>query len=363
MDPMEQFLESKKETKDDNKSITKIDLENILDSYIQKIDEKEIQIKLDIYKIKVIEKKEEMKYEIFGNEKPLKKKSSENLNNIKKDSLNGEEIFSIVKFMFDKFKLINRDNYDIKIEGKKLELKKIIDKLFSYGQTKKNNLKSNNKNSENTHTNKKTDNSIKIKQEEINNLCICMNDKIYQRYFLIKINNFRALGNLEIPKELFDYFTQIFSEISKHLIVEENNNKDILINYEISRLMIVISQTFYCIRDGQKEYIQKKIADNKVYHIIEFWQQIIKNSIENEIKKETENYVKNVDKDNEETIIERRNTIAFGIILPTLSEMNGFGINKEEMKKIVLPFFDKYGISDKNKQIILGLIDCNKMEN
>ena len=38
--------------------------------------------------------------------------------------------------MFDKFKLINRDNYDIKIEGKKLELKKIIDKLLSYGQTK-----------------------------------------------------------------------------------------------------------------------------------------------------------------------------------------------------------------------------------
>jgi len=60
--------------------------------------------------------------------------------------------------MFDKFKLINRDNYDIKIEGKKLELKKIIDKLLSYGQTKKNNLKSNNKNNENTHTNKKTDN-------------------------------------------------------------------------------------------------------------------------------------------------------------------------------------------------------------
>ena len=57
--------------------------------------------------------------------------------------------------MFDKFKLINRDNYDIKIEGKKLELKKIIDKLLSYGQTKKNNLKSNNKNNENTHTKKK----------------------------------------------------------------------------------------------------------------------------------------------------------------------------------------------------------------
>ena len=79
-------------------------------------------------------------------------KKSENLNHIKKDSLNGEEIYSIVKFMFDKFKLINRDNYDIKIEGKKL------DKLLSYGQTKKNNLKSNNKNNENTHTNKKTDN-------------------------------------------------------------------------------------------------------------------------------------------------------------------------------------------------------------
>ena len=363
MGPMEQFLKSKKEIKVDSKSITKNDLQNILDSYIQKIEEKDIQSKLDVYKIKITEKKEEVKYEIFGNGKTLKKNSSENLNNIKKDLLNGEEIFSIAKFMFDKFKLINRDNYDLKIEGKKLELKKIIDKLLSYGQTKKNNLKSNNKKSENIHTNKKKDNSIKIKQEEIDNLCECMNDKIYQRYFLIKINNFRALGNLEIPKELFDYFTKIFSEISKHLIVEENNNKDIHINYDISRLIIVISQTFYCIKDGQKEYIQKKISNNKVYHIIEFWNQLIKNSIENEIKKETENYVKNVDKDNEKTIKERRDTIAFGIILPTLSEMNGFGINKEEMKKVVLPFFDEYEISDKNKQIILGVIESNKMEN
>jgi 3-phosphoglycerate kinase len=56
MGPMEQFLDSKKEIKDDNKSTTKNDLENILDSYIQKIDEKDRQIKLDIYKIKVIEK-------------------------------------------------------------------------------------------------------------------------------------------------------------------------------------------------------------------------------------------------------------------------------------------------------------------
>ena len=72
MGPMEQFLDSKKEIKDDNKSTTKNDLENILDSYIQKIDEKDRQIKLDIYKIKVIEKKEEVKYEIFGNEKPKK---------------------------------------------------------------------------------------------------------------------------------------------------------------------------------------------------------------------------------------------------------------------------------------------------
>jgi len=44
MGPMEQFLDSKKEIKDDNKSTTKNDLENILDSYIQKIDEKDRQI-------------------------------------------------------------------------------------------------------------------------------------------------------------------------------------------------------------------------------------------------------------------------------------------------------------------------------
>ena len=61
----------------------------------------------------------------------------------------------------------------------------------------------------------------------------------YRNFFLLFLNNYRATGFLKISNEVYEYLTKIFSEISKHLIVEENNNKDIHINYDISRLTLL----------------------------------------------------------------------------------------------------------------------------
>ena len=43
------------------------------------------------------------------------------MNNINKDLLDEEEIFFIVKNMYEKFKIINRNNYDLEIEEKKIK--------------------------------------------------------------------------------------------------------------------------------------------------------------------------------------------------------------------------------------------------
>ena len=62
-------------------------------------------------------------------------------------------------------------------------------------------------------------------------------------------------------------------------------------------------------------------------------------------------------KDNEEDIIKRRNTIAFAQIIPQLSGMKGFGLNIEEMKKVVIPLLDEFNVSQENKEIILNTLD------
>ena len=36
--------------------------------------------------------------------------------------------------------------------------------------------------------------------------------------------------------------------------------------------------------------------------------------------------------------------------------MNGFGVSQEDIKSIIMPFFEEYEISENNKQIIFDMI-------
>jgi len=187
-----------------------------------------------------------------------------------------------------------------------------------------------------------------------------MNDKIYQNYFLLKINNFRTLGIFEIPENMFNFIKTIFDKISKYLIIEKSDEKKIFIfDIDNAKLVIILSQTFYHMKNGKKEYIQKEIKNNKIFHLEEFWIQFIKSSIEIEIKNVLESSLKSGILENEKTIKDRRNNVAFAQIIPNLGTMSGFGLNKDEIKNIILPLIDEYEVSDDKKKIILDIIENN----
>ena len=57
---------------------------------------------------------------------------------------------------------------------------------------------------------------IEITKEEIDYLYKCMKERVYQDYFLMKINNFRTTGIYELPLKNFNYLVDIFLEISKN---------------------------------------------------------------------------------------------------------------------------------------------------
>ena len=186
-----------------------------------------------------------------------------------------------------------------------------------------------------------------------------MNKKVYRKYFLMQINNFRTLGVFKIPLEIFNYIKQIFLEISKYLIIEKNDeNNKIIIDAEIGKIIIILSQTFYYMtNDGQKDYIQNEIKNEKIFHMKEFWTQVIKTYIEIEFKTVEENVKMYNNKETDETIKNRRNNIAFAQMVPYVGGMAGFGLNKDEIKNITLPLIDEYEISNENKDIIFGLIE------
>jgi hypothetical protein len=202
-----------------------------------------------------------------------------------------------------------------------------------------------------------------LTKEDINYIFKDMKKQEYRLYFLTKINNFRALGAFKMPLKAFNNLVQIFKEISKYLftykeIQKEGKKKtEIKIDIELSKLVIILSQTFYCMKDGKKVYIQNEINTEKVFHYIEFWYNIIKINIEKEIESCLKNDKKIGKEDDEISIIQRRDSIGFAQIIPQLSGMHGFGLKIEEIKKIVLPLIEEYNLSKENKETIMKIVE------
>ena len=394
-----------------------IEFDSLLSNNIKAINGNRYKIEPDKYQLNII-KINEISFEEKQNQNQNQKLSNDisfELTNDEKDLLEEEDIYYIAKKMYN-LKLVSQDKYEINIEKEKLKLKEKIEKLTNYSNHKKksfdisnknmtliNNKKGNNKinNSienrgknmdqefeiENYNISKKENNEPNSKiniindyignnsedsliyedepltKEDINYIFKDMKNKVYRIYFLTKINNFRSLGAFKMPLKVFNNLVEIFKEISKYLftlkeIQKEGKKKtEINIDIELSKLVIILSQTFYCIKDGTKVYIQNEINNEKVFHCIEFWYNIIKINIEKEI----DSCIKN-DKiigkvDDEISIIQRRDSIGFAQIIPQLSGMNGFGLKTEEIKKVVLPLIEEYNLSKKNKETIMKIVE------
>jgi len=405
--PMNQYMNFENEINIEKEMKSKNDFNELLNKYIKKIDEKQFKFHFNEYNLNVVENSF-INQEILREKKKRMKESKEDsfeeivVHNDYKNNLDEEGIFFVTKNMYEKFKLINKNNYNLVIEEKLLKIKKTFDKLTAYGFQIKNKSDLDNvdddeeseeeeddiKNSWNlieeesdSIINKKDDNNInenqatdinekkekekakekekkeqeekekEITKEEIDNLLKSMNDKLNRKYFLLKLNNFRTLGVYEMPLEIFNYFKQIFSEISKYLYIKIDDKKELKLDIQISNLVIILSQTFFNIKNDKKVYIQGELKNVKIFHESDFWVKIIKNSINNELIKLSQNSDEEINM-KDKKILEKINQIAFAQILPNISGMAGFGLNKEEIKEIIMPLIEEYEVSEENKKII-----------
>ena len=359
------FREKNKKIKEENfESELRADL-NILLNNKEKIDEKNLKLKLSEYNITVLESSiiikeenkkqnsDEKKTKINKKEKNSEKKEKEikdnNTINLKENQtknivLTDEEIFFIVQNIYE-YKLINRNKYNLKIEEKKLKLKKIIKKLLNYEdkQKKEDNI------------NDKDMKKEIISKEEIDSLFSEMKNEPYRNFFLLFLNNYRATGFLKISNEVYEYLTRIFSEISKHIyIIEQNDDKkEYITDFYSSKLIVILSQTFYTLKDGNKVYLSEKIKNDLIFHRPKFWKDLIKNLLENELK----NVLGTKNKPEEEKIIKLKNDIYLAHILPFIGSMNGFNIEKKEMKNILGDLIKEYNMEDNVSNVIFNTID------
>ena len=248
--------------------------------------------------------------------------------------LTEEDVYEITKTLYGPFQYVDKSEYDLVIERKKIDFKNLTNKLLYYGFKEK--------------TLKNFPDLTPITDEEIKILENGLKKKVYRITFLQRLNNFRALGTLEMPQKEFEIIGNFFKLIADYT----DEEKDV----ESIRFLIILSQTFYFLEDKNnkkdKKYLLVYIRGHKFFSDKQFWKEYIENSIKGEIEK-TDKIVKI----SNGKIKNSYNDICFAQILPFSDNMADFGMPKEILLDIIEPLYEKYNLTEDMKVTIKGVFE------
>ena len=174
-------------------------------------------------------------------------------------NLNKIDLLGVAKKLYHNFKMISKSNYDIKSEEEKINVKNYSDKLILWKK-----YKNSSKNIE------------KITHEEKKIFFELIEKKENAEIFLTRLNKIRSFGAFEYPKKTFDDILKVFFIIIDKLI----NNKDPF----VFKFIIILSQTFYFMENGEKKYLYHFIKNHKVFHDEKNWINLINYNINQKIE-------------------------------------------------------------------------------
>ena len=304
-----------------------------------------ININPEKYTLKFFQKKKESSKNIEGeltNEEKknkIKKSDSTNLVNPmdegfqEMDFLQEEEIFLTIKKMMENFELLNSNNFDLVLEEEKLRCKYLTLKILSFAPISK----------------LYSDKIPPITEDEINELKKMIDKKVNRVIFIQKLSQFRTRGIFEIPEREYSILSILFNKIVKK--IESDIDYDSAIN------IIILSQTYYRIKEGEKEYLQKQIVTNDLFKSKKFWEMYANYSITKEIS----NCV--IGENDEDYVIEENysNTV-FAQLIPITDNMIDFGLDINIVESIILPFMKRYKFSPELQESITSIIEAKKIE-
>ena len=81
------------------------------------------------------------------------------------------------------------------------------------------------------------------------------------------MNLFRANGIHRVPEREFEIIKNIFLKIADHI----KNDKD----YACTNLLLILYQTFYYEKDGEKIYLDKFLKNNKMFLNLEIFEKYL----------------------------------------------------------------------------------------
>ena len=289
-------------------------------------DEMMQDIELKKYNIKILKEEEKTLIECDT----LKQKSKKATKAL---IYTNQDIYNIVKTIYDyNFSMVNKDAFNLEKEQVKIKIHELMGKVLNY-------------NFETRVFGKEKS----ITQEELDYLFnILFQDDDYFMKFLLCLNNYRTTGKYEIAPDIYNLINILFSKKADELLVKNN--------LTISGLIVILSQTFYMLKDNEKYYLQKEVQKKELFRDLKFWREFFDNGITEEmIKFEEESKRMGITytKEKKEKKLEE---IVFSKIASLVTSLTDFELGKEKIFDILLPLFDKYKISDEKKESIIQLI-------
>lgn len=261
--------------------------------------------------------------------------ADKNFNNIngntnKNLEITEEEKYKVVKKMYN-FILVNQNDYNLKNEGDKIRVTKLVNKLIIYTNKKS----------------RKYQNHSEITEAELKELIDLLNDKNCRLKFLLKINYLRTNGIFEIPPLVFFGLSKIFNALSEKILINEDIDN--------MKLMVILSQTFYNLENNKKIYLIDKIKDNKLFQSTKIWNKLLEKEINLAIETAEKND-KKIGIYNKENA-EKKGDLVFTQLIPWIAAMTDYGLSLNLLQNIVLPFIERYNVEENKKNIILNLIN------
>ena len=255
------------------------------------------------------------------------------------DFVQEEEIFMTIKKMIENFELLDKKNFDLVVEEEKLRCKYLTLKILSFAPT-----------------NKLYANQIsKITLDEVEEVDDMLQKKMNRVIFIQKLSQFRTRGIFEFPEREYNILSRLFNKIVK--IIESEQDYESAIN------IIILSQTYYLIKNNQKEYLQKTIMNNELFKTKKFWETFVNYSINKEIelsqKTDEKNGVVINDKKEKE---EKYSNIVSAQLVPITVNMIDFGLDINIVEEIILPIIKQYKISPEFAEVVMTTINMKKEE-
>ena len=245
-----------------------------------------------------------------------------------------------INTLYKNFDLIEKDDkFNYQIEYNKIKSKELAQKILSYADNKKKFEETGN---------------IRVTSEEINNLKELLDDHSNRVIFLMELNNFRATGLYGIPKDIFDLFNDLFELMTNTI----GRDKD----YHSAKNLIILSQTYYHLDEGIKNYIHDNFKKNKIFKNMKFWEEYIYFTIEKEIIRNIEMDKKNgtLIKKTQKESDDRYATVVFSQLVTVADNMISFDCDSKNIKEIIKPIIKHYNINEESITIIDDILHKNK---